>query len=102
MPRSTSKPHAPHVQSRLIGISSTHSLYKKMAASTNGGPGEKTYFEQQRELLIGDIANVRPSSFAEDLQELTVQQSLENVLQNINKLNRGLESVIAVCVDVYR
>lgn len=27
---------------------------------------------------------------------LTVLQSLENVLQNLNKLNRGLEGVIAV------
>lgn len=27
---------------------------------------------------------------------LTAQQSLENVLQNINKLNRSLEGVIAV------
>ncbi|EGP84542.1 uncharacterized protein MYCGRDRAFT_29184, partial [Zymoseptoria tritici IPO323] len=41
--------------------------------------GEKTYFEQQRQLLIGDVA-----------------ASLENVLQNINKLNRSLEGVIAV------
>lgn len=49
-------------------------------ASTNGASGEKSYFEQQRELLIGDVAT-----------------SLENVLQNINKLNRSLEGVIAVC-----
>lgn len=44
-----------------------------------GGPPEKTYFEQQREMLVGEIA-----------------QSLEHVLQNINKLNRSLEEVIAV------
>ncbi|KAF2771448.1 hypothetical protein EJ03DRAFT_325503 [Teratosphaeria nubilosa] len=37
------------------------------------------YFEQQRALLINDVA-----------------ASLENVLQNINKLNRSLEGVIAV------
>lgn len=49
-------------------------------ASANGASGEKSYFEQQRELLIGDVA-----------------ASLENVLQNINKLNRSLEGVIAVC-----
>ena len=48
-------------------------------ASINGGSGEKTYFEQQRELLVSDVA-----------------ASLENVLQNINKLNRSLEGVIAV------
>ncbi|KAF2143793.1 uncharacterized protein K452DRAFT_193807, partial [Aplosporella prunicola CBS 121167] len=40
---------------------------------------ELSYFDQQRELLLGDIG-----------------QSLENVLQNINKLNRSLEGVIAV------
>ncbi|CAK3926838.1 DASH complex subunit Dad1 like [Lecanosticta acicola] len=48
-------------------------------ATANGGSGEKTFFEQQREYLIGDVA-----------------ASLENVLQNINKLNRSLEGVIAV------
>lgn len=51
-------------------------------ASTNGAQGEKSYFEQQRELLIGDVA-----------------ASLENVLQNINRLNRSLEGVIAVCTE---
>ncbi|KAK8862760.1 DASH complex subunit Dad1-domain-containing protein [Apiospora arundinis] len=40
---------------------------------------EKTYFEQQREDLIGEIA-----------------MSFEHVLANINKLNRSLEAVIAV------
>lgn len=51
--------------------------------NNNGGaaaaPGEKTYFEQQREMLVGEVA-----------------QNLEAVLQNINKLNRSLEGVIAV------
>ncbi|KAF2166113.1 hypothetical protein M409DRAFT_23841 [Zasmidium cellare ATCC 36951] len=46
--------------------------------ATNGA-GDKEYFEQQRQLLINDVA-----------------ASLENVLQNINKLNRSLEGVIAV------
>merc|ERR1712000_703317 len=40
---------------------------------------EKSYFETQREALIGEIA-----------------MSFEQVLANINKLNRSLESVIAV------
>ncbi|EON60901.1 hypothetical protein W97_00111 [Coniosporium apollinis CBS 100218] len=40
---------------------------------------EKSYFEQQRDALVGEIA-----------------QSLEHVLQNLNKLNRSLEGVIAV------
>ncbi|KAL2256621.1 hypothetical protein VTK26DRAFT_1394 [Humicola hyalothermophila] len=43
------------------------------------GTREKTYFEQQREELIGEIA-----------------MSFEHVLANINKLNRSLEAVIAV------
>jgi DASH complex subunit DAD1 len=41
--------------------------------------GEKTYFEQQREVLIGEIA-----------------MNFEQVLANINKLNRSLEAVITV------
>ncbi|KAH6900151.1 DASH complex subunit Dad1-domain-containing protein [Thelonectria olida] len=43
------------------------------------GAHEKTYFEQQREALIGEIA-----------------MSFEHVLANINKLNRSLEAVVAV------
>ncbi|KAH8880107.1 hypothetical protein GQ53DRAFT_755446 [Thozetella sp. PMI_491] len=43
------------------------------------GTREKTYFEQQREALIGEIA-----------------MNFEHVLANINKLNRSLEAVIAV------
>ncbi|KAF2103124.1 hypothetical protein NA57DRAFT_72107 [Rhizodiscina lignyota] len=43
------------------------------------GASEPTYFEQQRALLVGEIA-----------------QSMEHVLQNINKLNRSLEGIIAV------
>jgi hypothetical protein len=38
-----------------------------MAASTNAPTGEKSYFEQQRELLIGDIANVRAFSTVRNL-----------------------------------
>ncbi|CAD0096695.1 unnamed protein product [Aureobasidium vineae] len=49
--------------------------------STNNRPqqGDKTYFEQQRELVLQDVAT-----------------NLEQVLQNMNTLNRSLESVIAV------
>lgn len=50
-----------------------------LGASITGGTREKTYFEQQREALIGEIAN-----------------SFEHVLANINKLNRSLEAVITV------
>ncbi|KAI1023451.1 hypothetical protein LB503_000632 [Fusarium chuoi] len=55
------------------------------SASAMGGQ-EKTYFEQQREALIGEIAMARHVS----------QQSFEHVLANINKLNRSLEAVTAV------
>ncbi|KAK8087389.1 hypothetical protein PG994_002363 [Apiospora phragmitis] len=47
--------------------------------SSIGMAREKTFFEQQRELLIGEIA-----------------MNFEHVLANINKLNRSLEAVIAV------
>ncbi|KAK3392445.1 DASH complex subunit Dad1-domain-containing protein [Sordaria brevicollis] len=50
-----------------------------LGASITGGTREKSYFEQQREALIGEIAN-----------------SFEHVLANINKLNRSLEAVITV------
>lgn len=55
-----------------------------LGASITGGTREKTYFEQQREALIGEIAN-----------------SFEHVLANINKLNRSLEAVITVCIFVF-
>ncbi|KAI1471264.1 DASH complex subunit Dad1-domain-containing protein [Daldinia caldariorum] len=48
-------------------------------STTPAGPREKTYFEQQREALISEIA-----------------MSFEHVLANINKLNRSLEAVVAV------
>ncbi|KAF2273054.1 uncharacterized protein EI97DRAFT_445327 [Westerdykella ornata] len=59
----------------------THSQsqpYNNNATTSAAGP-EKSFFESQRELLVQEIA-----------------QSLEHVLQNINKLNRSLEEVIAV------
>ncbi|KAH7039927.1 DASH complex subunit Dad1-domain-containing protein [Microdochium trichocladiopsis] len=58
------------------GGTGSHNIF---AASGGGTTREKTYFEQQREALIGDIA-----------------MSFEHVLANINKLNRSLEAVIAV------
>ncbi|MCJ1376419.1 hypothetical protein MMC20_007661 [Loxospora ochrophaea] len=47
--------------------------------ATTTSQSDKSYFEQQRDALVGEIA-----------------VSLEHVLQNINKLNRSLEGVIAV------
>jgi len=53
------------------------SAHARSASAT--GTREKSYFEQQREALIGEIAG-----------------SFEHVLANINKLNRSLEAVTAV------
>ncbi|RMZ21335.1 hypothetical protein D0859_14649 [Hortaea werneckii] len=52
-------------------------------SSANIPASDGSYFENQRALLVNDVAAVR-------------LPSLENVLQNINKLNRSLEGVIAV------
>ncbi|KXS95461.1 hypothetical protein AC578_4712 [Pseudocercospora eumusae] len=50
----------------------------KMSNSNSASSGQ-SYFEEQRSLLVQDVA-----------------AGLENVLQNLNKLNRSLEGVIAV------
>ncbi|KAK7756352.1 Dolichyl-diphosphooligosaccharide-protein glycosyltransferase subunit dad1 [Diatrype stigma] len=55
------------------------SLSHSQSYGAGAGVREKSYFEQQREALIGEIA-----------------MSFEHVLANINKLNRSLEAVIAV------
>ncbi|KAF6821856.1 hypothetical protein CPLU01_12369 [Colletotrichum plurivorum] len=55
------------------------SSHQRSFSQSQSGPREKTYFEQQREELIGEIA-----------------VSFEHVLANINKLNRSLEAVITV------
>ncbi|KAH8177949.1 DASH complex subunit dad1 domain-containing protein [Sarocladium implicatum] len=55
------------------------STHQRSVSAAAGPPREKTYFEQQREVLIGEIA-----------------MSFEQVLANMNKLNRSLEAVIAV------
>ncbi|KAJ9632347.1 Dolichyl-diphosphooligosaccharide-protein glycosyltransferase subunit dad1 [Taxawa tesnikishii (nom. ined.)] len=51
----------------------------RVGGSANGTQQEPSYFEQQRETLLQDIF-----------------VNMEHVLQNINKLNRSLEGVIAV------
>ncbi|KAK0705099.1 DASH complex subunit Dad1-domain-containing protein [Lasiosphaeris hirsuta] len=48
-------------------------------SASAAGAREKTYFEQQREELMAEIA-----------------MSFEHVLANINKLNRSLEAVVTV------
>ncbi|KAI8310334.1 DASH complex subunit DAD1 [Colletotrichum sp. SAR11_59] len=55
------------------------SSHQRSFSHSQAGGREKTYFEQQREELIGEIA-----------------MSFEHVLANINKLNRSLEAVITV------
>ncbi|ERS94940.1 DASH complex subunit DAD1 [Sporothrix schenckii 1099-18] len=49
------------------------------AGASTSAAARKSYFEQQRELLMGEIA-----------------MSFEQVLANINKLNRSLEAVVTV------
>lgn len=67
---------------------------------------EKSYFEQQREALLKEIGIVRSPSplsltpFPKPRNangRLINAQSFEHVLANINKLNRSMEGVIAVC-----
>lgn len=79
-----------------------------MAASN---PSSRAYFEQQREALMGEIAMVilkansiphLPPSLSPSAHPVTAfiltqpTQSFEQVLANINKLNRNLEAVITV------
>ncbi|MCJ1316203.1 hypothetical protein MMC15_001523 [Xylographa vitiligo] len=65
----------------------------------------KSAFEQQRTVLVGEIATVGPILRLPDLRGRKLAdvsceraQALENVLQNMNKLNRSLEGIIAVSV----
>ncbi|KAJ9157053.1 hypothetical protein NKR19_g3935 [Coniochaeta hoffmannii] len=58
---------------------STNQRSTSAAGFRVGGGPEKSYFAQQREALIGEIA-----------------MSFEQVLANINKLNRSLEAITTV------
>lgn len=85
VPRNKHAERARVYHSASLALQRDHNTTATMA-STNGASNEKSYFEQQRELLVGDVA-----------------ASLENVLQNMNMLNRSLEGVIAVCsIPQYR
>lgn len=67
-----------------------------MSSSTGAPPtGEKSFFEQQRELLLQEIGIVSLPPH-QHRPELMGRKSFEHVLANINKLNRSLEGVIAV------
>ncbi|KAK8094936.1 DASH complex subunit Dad1-domain-containing protein [Apiospora hydei] len=90
------------------------STNQRPASAFGMARGEKSFFEQQRELLIGEIAMVRLLFFrcANPIASLSLspvcrretnprlnppnKQNFEHVLANINKLNRSLEAVIAV------
>jgi DASH complex subunit DAD1 len=68
------------------------------SSSTTAQPAEKTFFEQQREVLLKEIGVVSYQEWVEGAgcEVLTRGQSFEHVLANINKLNRAMEGVIAV------
>jgi DASH complex subunit DAD1 len=68
------------------------------SSSTTAQPAEKTFFEQQREVLLKEIGVVSYQEWGEGAGcvVLTRGQSFEHVLANINKLNRAMEGVIAV------
>ena len=60
---------------------------------------EASYFEQQRAALVGEVAMVPTLPIFSTISHLypnTVCKSLEHVLQNLNRLNRNLEGIIAV------
>ena len=52
---------------------------------------EKSAFEKQRDMLIGQITQVETR-----LNLLLTQQSMEQIITNMNLLNRSIEGVIAV------
>lgn len=69
--------------------------------STRNGaaaPSSPTYFDQQRAVLVNNIAVVSLPRYTciQQNSNLTQSQNVEHVLQNMNKLNRSLEGVIAV------
>jgi DASH complex subunit DAD1 len=66
--------------------------------STNSHPNDSnppaaSYFQTQRALLLSEIAQVdSPASHP----ALLMTQSMDSVLTNLNRLNRSLESIIAI------
>jgi DASH complex subunit DAD1 len=72
---------------------------------SGGRAASPTVFEQQREELVREIAVVSLNTplsntfhkiFIECELICCLRQSMEQVLQNINRLNRNLESIITV------
>lgn len=76
-------------------------------SSTPGSGGRTTsptVFEQQREELVREIAVVSNELYSRDLEfeaqlDADTWQGMEQVLQNINRLNRNLESIVTVRLD---
>lgn len=57
---------------------------------------EKTPFEKQRDILIGQITQVIiPRRFLSD-----IFQSMEQIITNMNLLNRSIEGIIAVILPM--
>ncbi|OAR00932.1 hypothetical protein LLEC1_06311 [Akanthomyces lecanii] len=77
--RKTNKSFAAQRIERYIATQNKTVMASGHRGASVGPSRDKSYFEQQREALLGDIA-----------------MSFEQVLGNINKLNRSLESIIAV------
>ncbi|KAK4453065.1 putative dash complex subunit dad1 protein [Podospora aff. communis PSN243] len=72
-------------------------MASQQRSTSAAGTREKSYFEQQREELMAEIAMVcHPRHQIVELLFDRVVQSFEHVLANINKLNRSLEAVITV------
>lgn len=72
-------------------------MSKAPASVPDGGSSGSSYFEQQRGLLLQDINEVSlPVGTITSYRPDRNSQNLEQVLQNLNRLNRNLEGVIAV------
>ena len=56
---------------------------------------EKTPFEKQRDVLIGQITQVNLAAI-QILRGLIFCKSMEQIITNMNLLNRSIEGVIAV------
>ena len=73
--------------------------------SSTRGSASPTAFEQQREELVREIAVVSSSISTQQHQPQDEKinntiKGMEEVLQNINQLDRNLESAIAVCLVI--
>jgi hypothetical protein len=84
-------------------VQSPNMAWINSTPGSGGRAASPTVFEQQREELVREIAVVSetlPNTFynfpIEHELIFHLRQSMEQVLQNINRLNRNLESIITV------